>query len=72
MAWKTFWYWVAVDPREPAYSVRGRTRRECSERAAEVGSPDLERPRRVSVSYRDLIDLIDKCLGEDAGRWENG
>ena len=68
---KTLKYWLARNPREAAYSVRGRTRQECEEKRAELGAQDLEPPRRVLVTYLNAIDLINKCLGEDAAHWEN-
>lgn len=62
----TLTYWVAdcLDDR-PAYSIRARTRRECEElRQRDGGASAYDKPRKVTIQYRDAFDLARRLLGE--------
>ena len=74
---RTLTYWVAnsLDDSQ-CYNVRKRTRREVIAAVKELGysndSDAYNKPHKVSVKYRDALDLLRNCLGEGRGYWEEG
>ena len=69
-------YWIAdyiADPDDPcasAYAVRGARRKDVVAEVAEHGADDYSKPRKVTVEFVDLTDLIDSCLCEGSSWWE--
>ncbi len=71
MKMKTLTYWIADNVSGSAnYSIRAATRRECEATRQKWGAVGYGPPRKVSVQYRDALDLVDKCLGGDPGYFE--
>ncbi len=66
-------YWVAKCLNDsPVYSIRRKTKKAVVE-ALDSGNWDAsnyEKPKKVTVEYRDAFDLLGQCLGEGGGYWE--
>lgn len=63
----TLTYWVADALKDSrAYSIRCRTRRECRAVVAAQGeyAKGYDAPRKVTVTYKDAFDLVNRALGE--------
>lgn len=75
-------YWVAqrIDDSR-AYSLRGARRKDVVAQLAEQGlgpkggctpwGATWGPVTRVTVEYADLLDLVEQCLGEGGGGWED-
>ena len=62
---KSFTYWVAECQTDCAvYSVRTKTKRECSELVKECVNDVFDKPKKVTIKYRDLMDLVETLQGE--------
>jgi hypothetical protein len=59
---KTLTYWVAFFDGGKTYNIRCRTKREVLH---EVGGRDgYGPPVKMTVNYRDALDLVQRALGE--------
>ena len=72
---KKLTYWVApcLDDSD-AYSIRAKTRKEVVAILAtyEDGCARFGKPKKVTVKYDNVFELLKDCLGEDRGCWEYG
>ena len=73
---KTHTYWISESLSDhKCYNIRGERKldvvRQLKENGySENGSRHYSKPRKVSVKYTSLHDLMSICLSEDRGWWE--
>ena len=64
-------YWVAQHKTDSrAYNLRAKSLSACKHLREEMGSDNYGRPTKVTVTYADAFNLLDQCLGEGGGIWE--
>ena len=64
-------YWIAecLDDSH-VYNIRARTRREVVAALASYDVASYGPPKKVTFEYRDGFDLMNECLREGGGFWE--
>lgn len=65
---KKLTYWIAFHPDDDRYNERGHTRRDVVEKLRD--DKRYSKPVKITITYRDALNLINECLGEGGGLWE--
>lgn len=65
----TYWVSMLLDG-SPSYSVRAKTLKSAREMLKSFPDTSYGPIVKVSVEYKDALDLLNKCLTEDSGYWE--
>lgn len=60
----TYWYCKHLTDSD-AYSIRVKTKREAKQHASDYGHDLLAPPVKVVIEYRNALDLLRQCAGED-------
>jgi len=63
-------YWYAPCFDADCYSKRTRGLREIQKQLADAEPGDFGKPRKVSVEYKNALDLLKECIGE-GGCWHD-
>jgi hypothetical protein len=64
-------YWVAPHKIESrAYSIRARSEAACDRLREAMGASNYEPTRKAEITYHDPFELMEQCLGEGGGMWE--
>ena len=65
-------YWTAENLNDSrVYNIRARTKREAMAMRDARGPADYGPVRKVEAEYDGVFDLLEQCLGEGRGFWED-
>ena len=65
---RTLNYWVCDHVENRRWNVRAKTKKEALRKKEENGASMYGEPKKVKISYFDLVDLVNECGG---GHWED-
>ena len=59
-------YWVAIQHDDnKCYNLRAKTKKELLEKIKEAYWNKYDKPKKVTIEYKDSFDLMRQCLGDE-------